>query len=108
MKNLNERPVGKQDAPEQQADSIVAKINSTSTSNQRLAILKQLRENGPTSTFGFRAIGISSAAPRIFELKARGYAIGMNRIVETDTAGVEHQGIALYYLKPSVNSDVLK
>ncbi len=96
-----------QGSTEQQAQSILAQINSTSTSNQRLAILKQLRENGPTSTFGFRAIGISSAAPRIFELRNKGYKIATTAIPETDSAGVEHKDIALYSLISEADVEAL-
>jgi hypothetical protein len=105
MNNKDGHQVGKQGAPEQRNNQIIAQINSTNVNNQRLAILKQLRENGPTSTFGFREIGITSAAPRIFELRNKGYKIVTKNVSEADFAGVEHHNIALYSLVSEADAE---
>ncbi len=108
MKNQSASPATTTEhTVEQHVDSIVAKIDSTCTHNQRLAILKQLRENGPTSILAFRAMGIMAPAPRIFELRAKGYNIDTVAFPETDSAGVSHRGTALYVLKPSVDTEVI-
>ena len=73
--------------------------NNTSTTNQRTFILTYLREHGSATTIDFRNIGIMAPAPRILELRKRGYDIPA--ILETviDHAGVKHVNVARYFLQ---------
>ncbi|MGY4700463.1 helix-turn-helix domain-containing protein [Avibacterium paragallinarum] len=43
-------------------------------------------------------MGICSPAPRIMELRAKGYDISTSKQDEIDHAGVKHRGIAVYTL----------
>lgn len=72
-------------------------ITDTSRHTQQMAIIQRLKE-GACSTLEFRAMGICSPAPRIMELKAKGYDISTSTRDEVDHAGVMHRGIALYTL----------
>ena len=72
-------------------------ITDTSTQTQYDAIIRALfRES--RNTFEFRAMGITSAAPRIKELRDVGWDIRSIRESAIDSAGVKHHGIARYYL----------
>lgn len=73
------------------------KLTDTSTQSQRLLILNKLRLR-PYSTLEFRELGICSPAPRIMELRARGYEIMTTYTTEIDHTGVEHHHIAVYEL----------
>ncbi|MFU2048122.1 helix-turn-helix domain-containing protein [Avibacterium gallinarum] len=72
-------------------------ITDTSRHTQRMAMLARLRQ-GSCSTLEFRAMGICSPAPRIMELRAKGYDISTSKQDEIDHAGVKHKGIAVYTL----------
>lgn len=72
-------------------------LENTSTSTQRLHILKCLRLR-PHSTLEFRSHGICSPAPRIMELRSKGYEIITTTTTEYDHAGTKHRGIAVYQL----------
>jgi hypothetical protein len=84
----------------QNSDAIIA---DTESQHQRDAIIRALfRES--RNTFEFRAIGITSAAPRIKELRDAGWDIRTSRETATDTAGVKHHGIARYSLHGFIES----
>ncbi|NBI13755.1 hypothetical protein GVX81_09080 [[Haemophilus] felis] len=72
-------------------------IKDTSTATQRQEIIKALRL-GSKSTIQFREeMGICSPAPRVKELRERGFDISTSYRQETDTAGVKHR-IGVYTL----------
>lgn len=72
-------------------------IKNTSKETQRIAILAALR-SGSKSTIQLREeLGICSPAPRILELRARGYDITTAYRDEVDSAGVKHR-IGVYTL----------
>lgn len=73
--------------------------NDTSAANQRNFILNYLREHGSATTIDFRNMGIMAPAPRILELKARGYDIPSIPETVIDHAGVKHVNVARYILK---------
>jgi hypothetical protein len=78
----------------QNSDAI---ITDTECQHQRDAIIRALYRES-RNTFEFRAIGITSAAPRIKELRDAGWDIRTSRETATDMAGVKHSGIARYSL----------
>ncbi|MGX2966965.1 helix-turn-helix domain-containing protein [Ursidibacter sp. B-7004-1] len=72
-------------------------IKNTSKETQRIAILSALR-GGSKSTIQFREeFGICSPAPRVQELRKRGYEIATTFRDELDSAGVKHR-IGVYTL----------
>lgn len=68
-----------------------------SAQSQRAFIRDCLRKR-PHSTLELRNMGICSPAPRIMELRARGYEIMTTFATETDHAGRKHNNIAVYEL----------
>ncbi|UXN34633.1 helix-turn-helix domain-containing protein [Avibacterium paragallinarum] len=72
-------------------------LTDTSRQTQQIAIIQRLKQ-GSCSTLEFRAMGICSPAPRIMELRAKGYDISTSKQDEIDHAGVKHKGIAVYTL----------
>jgi hypothetical protein len=84
----------------QNSDAI---ITDTECQYQRDAIIRALYRES-RNTFEFRAIGITSAAPRIKELRDAGWDIRTSRETATDTAGVKHYGIARYSLHGFIES----
>ncbi|MCW9733159.1 helix-turn-helix domain-containing protein [Avibacterium sp. 20-15] len=72
-------------------------ITDTSKHTQQIAIIQRLKQ-GSCSTLEFRAMGICSPAPRIMELRAKGYDISTSTQDELDHAGVKHKGIGVYTL----------
>ncbi|RZN59108.1 helix-turn-helix domain-containing protein [Avibacterium paragallinarum] len=72
-------------------------LTNTSRQTQQIAIIQRLKK-GSCSTLEFRAMGICSPAPRIMELRAKGYDISTSKQDEIDHAGVKHKGIAVYTL----------
>jgi hypothetical protein len=84
----------------QNSDAI---ITDTESQHQRDAIIRALFHES-RNTFEFRAIGITSAAPRIKELRDAGWDIRTSRETATDTAGVKHHGIARYSLHGFIES----
>lgn len=73
------------------------KLANTSTTSQR-ALIKALLRQRPHSTLEFRAKGICAPAPRIKELKNRGFEIVTSFRSEVDHVGIKHNGIAVYTL----------
>ena len=71
--------------------------HNTDRAAQRAQVLAELR-TGAKSTIYFREInGICSPAPRIMELRKRGYEIALKWGYETDISGVKHR-IGIYEL----------
>ena len=68
-----------------------------SVETQRRFILQVLRER-KASTFDFRQMGVASPAPRIKELRDRGYQIDTKLIDSLDHTGRLHKNVALYTL----------
>lgn len=79
------------------------KLTSTSTHCQRLFVLAELKKQ-PCSTLYLRSKGVCSPAPRILELKKRGYNITKHTTTEADSAGVIHHNIAVYTLHPTAET----
>lgn len=73
------------------------KLANTSTATQR-ALIKTLLRERPHSTLELRQKGICSPAPRIKELKSRGFEIVTSLRTEYDHVGVKHNNIAVYTL----------
>jgi hypothetical protein len=73
----------------------------TSAETQRLQILAHLKRTPSINTLEFRELGFISPAPRILELKERGYRIESIRETVVTPDGREHRGIARYYLLPA-------
>ena len=77
------------------------KINTTDNRTQHLALLGVLKK-GPCHTIAFRELfGIYAPAPRIYELRHDfNYNIQKRLITASDSTGVKHRRVALYYLLP--------
>lgn len=74
------------------------KFTDNSAHNQRAKLLDYLIEHGCITTSEARELlGIMSPAPRILELKARGYLINRLWVDWTDEHGIKHR-IARYVL----------
>lgn len=72
--------------------------NDTSASNARAIIIQALRD-GPKTTIQLREDwGVMAPAPRILELKLRGYVIASVPVSAYTADGVEHRGVARYVL----------
>ena len=56
-------------------------------------------QDGPQTTLDLRAKGICSTAQAVWRLRLQGYHIKTKRCSCTDEAGVEHHGVARYYLR---------
>ncbi|UXZ25580.1 helix-turn-helix domain-containing protein [Pseudomonas sp. YeP6b] len=73
--------------------------HSTSAFAQRARILERLRE-GPADTLSLRCdLSVLMPAPRVLELKQRGFDIETHRISTIDENGTVHHGVALYVLR---------
>ncbi len=73
-------------------------LNDTSASSQRARVIHALH-TGAKTTLELRADhGVLMPAPRIFELKNRGWGIAKTTIKAFTLDGVLHSGIARYYL----------
>lgn len=71
--------------------------NSAQAQRQRLtAALIEL--DGITTIYAREVLGIMSPAPRVQELRARGFKIITERVDDTDSLGVIHRGVARYVL----------
>lgn len=71
--------------------------HNTDRTAQRAQILAELR-TGAKSTLYFREVnGICSPAPRVMELRKRGFEIALKWGQQTDLAGVKHR-IGIYEL----------
>lgn len=76
------------------------KFTDNSTQNQRTKLLDYLIEYGSITTAEARKIlDVMSPAPRIMELKARGYSIVTLVDSWTSEHGINHKGIARYVLR---------
>ncbi len=71
----------------------------TDTANQRTFVLNYLNEHGSGTTFDFRNLGIMAPAPRIKELKEKGYLIETILEDVLDHIGVSHRKVARYFLR---------
>ena len=84
--------------------------NDTSTSNARAIIIQALRD-GPQTTIDLRERwGIMAPAPRILELKLRGFNIITVPVSAFTSDGVQHRGVARYILlaePTAANDDVI-
>jgi len=78
-----------------------SRFKNNSTNNQQQKVLAALRERGVLGLHRFYAeevLGICSLAPRILELKAKGFKITKVDISYTDHLGIVHHGVARYVL----------
>jgi hypothetical protein len=76
-----------------------SRFNDTSAHAQRQRLLAYLIEFGSVTTVYARdVLGIMSPAPRVQELRQRGYNIITERIKANDHLGVSHYGVARYVL----------
>ena len=75
------------------------KFTDNSTNNQRAKLLDYLQEHGSITTTQAREdLDILSPAPRIMELRARGYSIVTLVDNWISGHGINHKGIARYVL----------
>ena len=83
-------------APSDQTKSILSS-NDTSAHTQRLQILAHLRKK-PLNTFELRELGHMAPAPRILELRAKGFVI-VTSLEDVIGAGNKiHKRVARYFL----------
>jgi hypothetical protein len=79
--------------------------NDTSASSQRARVIHALR-TGAKTTLELRSnYGVLMPAPRIFELKARGWGIGKSTVKALTPDGVLHAGVARYFLAHEPKAD---
>jgi predicted HTH transcriptional regulator len=75
------------------------KFKDNSTNNQRAKLLDYLKEHGSITTAQARELlDVMSPAPRIMELKARGYLIVTQFGHWISDHGINHKGVARYVL----------
>jgi hypothetical protein len=74
-------------------------IKQTSAATQRAFIHHYLLNNDSATTQDFRNVGVYSPAPRIKELRDQGINIKTAFVSVVDHAGVQHHGVARYFLK---------
>lgn len=106
MKTLDERLVGKQDAPEQHCKQIIAQIinnqnvNGISLKPSQALCMHVLKKNigKYISTYTFRAEGVSHPAGRIQELTEKGILIDRFYGSAFDEHGIEHTRAGWYRL----------
>ena len=80
------------------AQKVTLNRNDTSASNARAIIIQALRD-GPQTTIDLRERwGIMAPAPRILELKLRGYVIASFPVSAYTADRVQHRGVARYVL----------
>ena len=72
--------------------------HNTSISNQRAIILDALKESPKTTVELRHDYGIMQPAPRIFELKQRGYNITSLFVNCLTPDGIKHHSVAKYVL----------
>ena len=73
-------------------------LNDNSASTQHARVIQALR-TGPKTTIELRPdSGVMQPAPRVFELKARGYIIVTTPVSANTDDGVLHRGVARYVL----------
>ena len=81
---------------DQTASPTQSPFHSTSARAQRARILERLRQ-GPADTLSIRCdLSVLMPAPRILELKQRGFTIETLRISVIDDNGTLHRGMTLY------------
>jgi hypothetical protein len=81
-----------------QVSSALINSKDTSAATQRNQILTHLKTTPSLNTLELRELGFISPAPRILELKERGYNIKSIREDVRTPDGRLHRGIARYYL----------
>ena len=75
------------------------KFNDNSAQNQRLKLLDYLLEHNSITTSEAREkLDIMSPAPRILELRAKGYLINTFPAEWVSDYGINHKGVARYVL----------
>lgn len=84
-----------------------SRTKGTSTATQRAYILNYLIQNNSASTIELRDGGIMSPAPRIKELKERGFKIKKVSENQADHVGLKHRGVARYFIAPSDMKETL-
>lgn len=82
-----------------------ATIKTMNSEEQRQFILKHLAENGTATTIDFRELGLMSPACRIRELRSKGYNIRTTLVTVKDSAGIEHNRVAEYFLSSGKNAN---
>ena len=89
------------------AQKVTLNRNDTSASNARAIIIQALR-TGPKTTIELREQwGVMAPAPRILELKLRGFNIITVPVSAYTADGVQHRGVARYILlaEPTAAND---
>ena len=77
---------------------VILKLNDNSVASQRARVIQALRL-GPKTTLELRADwGVLMPASRIFELNERGWKIAKITVKAATADGVEHHGIARYFI----------
>ena len=89
------------------AQKVTLNRNDSSASNARAIIIQALR-TGPKTTIELREQwGVMAPAPRILELKLRGFNIVTVPVSAFTADGVQHRGVARYILlaEPTAAND---
>ena len=89
------------------AQKVTLNRNDSSASNARAIIIQALR-TGPKTTIQLREQwGVMAPAPRILELKLRGFNIITVPVSAYTADGVQHRGVARYILlaEPTAAND---
>ena len=88
---------------------MTTKFTDNSAQNQRSKLLDWLFERGSISTSEAREnLDIMSPAPRIMELKARGYIIVTVADSWISPHGINHKGVARYVLAQKQPLEAIK
>lgn len=74
--------------------------HDTSLANQQAIVLRALQKEGQTTATLRNDYGVMHPSARIQELKEKGYRIDTVYMTVTTPDGVEHHGVAKYYLLP--------
>jgi Helix-turn-helix domain len=89
------------------AQNTILNLNDNSGASQRARVISALRTD-PKTTLELRADwGVLMPAARVFELNERGWQISKITVKATTLDGVEHSGIARYFIvkEPSAAND---
>jgi len=65
---------------------------------QQRRVLNALLTHGSRTTLDLRDLGVCSPAPRIMELKDKGFSIHTTYERDFDHKGIKHQNIARYWI----------
>ena len=71
--------------------------HALSASNQQIIVAKYITKHGSINRYEADAIGVCSLAPRINELKNKGFVFDWIDQIVLDPHGTEHKGVRRYW-----------